>query len=97
MKVVIIKISIKLSNMKKPLAIMPYVKEYLSLGKWLYGGLIARDVGAHTKHKESCVERRLREYSTGKQANGHRCERFLERRYVKNPDGYGIVVQYRLR
>lgn len=82
----------------KPDTIKQGVKDFLADGEWRYAGSIGAEIGARLKHKSSIVERRLREYESGKGSDGNACEKLLEKRYVSNPSGKGPkVVQYRLR
>ena len=72
------------------------VKEMLADEAWRYGGTISGEVGSKTKHKSSIVERRLREAYRGMRGKVP-CEKYLDRRYVPNPNGRGApVVQYKL-
>lgn len=72
------------------------VKRELANGNWMFGGILAMNVGLPLKHKAEVVGRRLREYESGKGSNGA-CEKFLVKRFVPNPNGKGApVVQYKL-
>jgi hypothetical protein len=59
--------------------------------EWHYGGSVAREVGQRTNHKESVIERRLREMTNVDDAK-------IEKQMVSNPNGRGAkVIQYKLK
>lgn len=76
------------------LTIPKSIHDYLKGKEWMFGGKIARDVAGITEHKESVVERRLREMTEDKEDT----PALLEKRLIANPNGKGLpVIQYRLK
>ena len=73
------------------------MKEYFVMGQWIYGGTAEIDLCVRLQHKAAIISRSLeRSGRVGKDRGGRPCEKFLEKRMVKNPNGKGQVVQYRL-